>query len=271
MTISAKVIADSKWQDVRITTLQLRYPRFIHAEFMTHRMFSRNASSSRAIPIERLIADIENDPVKPSYWGKNQKGMQASEEIGNKEKYQAEHVWDTVCWNAVVAAQELAELKVHKQIVNRILEPFSHINVVVTATEWENFFLLRNHPDAQPEMQELARVMKEAMIINDPVDRRWHLPYVDRLYGNELENFEDLAFRLSAARCARVSYRTHEGKPPELEEDVKLYERLTQASPPHLSPLEHAAIFDSGRFGAEWWANFRSWRSFRNYCEQWGF
>lgn len=271
MPISAKVIADTMYNSVRITTLQLRYPRFIHAEFMTHRMFSRNASSSRAIPVERMINDVMTDPVSPSYWGKNMKGMQAKEELTEKEIDVAKRLWYNARHSAIGYARELARYGVHKQIVNRILEPFSHINVVVTATEWENFFNLRRHPDAQPEMQELAEAMHQAMTISDPVNRFWHLPYVDRLYENAPEAYKDLAFKLSAARCARVSYRTHEGKPPEIDEDVKLYERLTQASPPHLSPLEHAAIYDGGRFDAEWWANFKAWRSFRNYCEQWGF
>lgn len=268
MTIEAKVIADSAWDGVRITTLQLRYPRFIHAEFMTHRMFSRNASSSRAIPVSRLIRDVETDKVVPSFWGKNQPGMQAREELGGNAKANAVEAWNIARLNAVSCAEYLHSIGAHKQIVNRILEPFSHINVVVTATEWRNFFLLRNHPDAQPEMQELARAMLQAIEESEPQDQWYHLPYSDD--GEiQVKDYSDLRFPVSAARCARVSYLTHEGTRSTLEEDMKLYARLTHASPPHLSPLEHAALWKPN--GRDFWANFRKWRSFRSYCEYEGF
>ena len=155
MTITAKIIADSiSPAGARLTTLQLRYPRFIHAEFMTHRMFSRNASSSRAIPVERLIQDVLDDPAMPVFWGKNQPGMQAREDhhalVGGEGVSGYDHFDDSItreaAWLisrgiAIQHAREFAKAGYHKQIVNRLLEPFSHINVVVTATEWENFFV----------------------------------------------------------------------------------------------------------------------------------
>lgn len=141
MTISAIVIADTiSPAGKRITTLQLRYPRMVHSEFMTHRVFSRNASSSRAIPVERLIEDVLRDTAMPIHWGKNQPGMQA------RKKHDApvlldgtfvsnENAWLAARDQAIEAARAFTKAGYHKQIVNRLLEPFAHINVVVTATE----------------------------------------------------------------------------------------------------------------------------------------
>lgn len=303
MTITAKVIADSiSPNNVRLTTLQLRYPRFIHAEFMTHRMFSRNASSSRAIPVERLIQDIIDDTAMPIHWGMNQKGMQADEENyslvlcgANKtetDRYgpyrEREEAWKYARDRAIEMAQNFANADYHKQIVNRLLEPFSHINVLVTATEWANFFALRDHPDAQPEMQKLAREIRAAMALSKPVLRNlgeWHLPYVDEddwidVNGGGVvtpDQIETLR-KISVARCARVSYMTHEGKRPTIEEDLALYERLVGAHPMHASPAEHQATpdeilpecegpYDEWRVTRWKWpwlhGNFRGWIQFR--------
>lgn len=257
MTITAKIIADSlSSDDVRITTLQLRYPRFIHAEFMTHRVFSRNASSSRAIPVNRLIDDVVEDRVDPSFWGANKKGMQATEEVADPQWCQ--NLWDVARDAAVTCAVNLKNAGAHKQIVNRILEPFSHINVVVTATEWDNFFALRCHPDAQPEMQELANAMRNAMEASKPACRDEHMPYISD-FEMETGTMRDL-MKISAARCARVSYLTHDGKTPTYAEDIKLYDRLATAEPAHLSPLEHPAL---AAVGDCTYANFRGWQSLR--------
>lgn len=267
MTISAKVIADSvSEQGVRLTTLQLRYPRFIHAEFMTHRVFSRNASSSRAIPVQRLIDDVVKDPAIPIYWGKNQPGMQAEGELQDRERTLAWQNWMRGLDYAVGTARALADLKLHKQIVNRLLEPFSHINVICTATEWENFFSLRDHEDAEPHIRDLARAMRKAMNESEPTLLRpgqWHLPYVDtqirddgeqsyeirlthpddEVQGTTFVSLEE-ARKISAARCARVSYLTHDGRAPSIEEDLALYERLVGSQPLHASPTEHQATPD---------------------------
>src|ERR1700693_1578480 len=109
MTVSAKIVADSVGQaGQRITTMQLRYPKFIHGEFMTHRVFSRNASSSRAIPVERLIQDVIDDPAMPVFWGKNQKGMQAKEELTGNDLYMAKREWLRARDQAVASARMLA-------------------------------------------------------------------------------------------------------------------------------------------------------------------
>lgn len=280
MTISAKIIADSiSPNGVRLTTMLLRYPRFVHAEFMTHRVFSRNASSSRAIPIEKMIQAVIDDPAMPIHWGKNQKGMQATQELSIDEQRQAMRGWMEAMMDAVDNARMLNELGLHKQIVNRVLEPFSHITVVVTATEWNNFLHLRDHEDAQPEIAELARCVRVELELNDPTPLaygEWHLPFVTqgdvenvvtylqkgritRDMPSLAERFEVLR-KLSTARCARTSYLTHDKQNPLLEDDIALYERLVGSSPLHASPTEHQATPDEyeeheGPFHSIGWQN----------------
>lgn len=283
MTITAKsVLSSISPEGVRIDTLLLRYPRFIHAEFMTHRQFSRNASSSRAIPVERLIADVENDPAMPIFWGKNQKGMQAQEELGDIEKGCAIDSWLEAKDNAVRAASSMAAGGAHKQIVNRILEPFAHINVVVTSTEWDNFFALRIHEDAQPEIKVLAEAMRDA-ISSANVQKlnygQWHLPFVSGYEVAANGGLSDPSGNLrvvSAARCARTSYKTHDGRVSTLEEDIALGERLTKSRPFHASPFEHQAMPDfytETENGKEWFRpylhrNFTGWIQNRAYMEE---
>ena len=251
MTISAKVIAHSVGEaGVPIATLQVRYPKFIHGEFMTHRVFSRNASSSRAIPVDRLIKDVIDDPVYPMHWGKNQPGMQADEECDARVKikyndfdssvHPRNDAWDIARERAVSMARAFAAAGYHKQIVNRLIEPFCHINVVVTSTQWTNFFALRCHPGAQPEMRVLAGAMWDALATSAPrflKHGEWHLPYVDEHEGLD----ETQAIQASVARCARVSYLTHEGKVPDVGDDLALYEKLVSSAPLHATPAEHSA------------------------------
>ena len=327
MTITASIIADSiSEKGNRLTTLQLRYPRFIHAEFMTHRMFSRNASSSRAIPVAKLIEDIKRDPAMPLHWGRNQPGMQAREELDarvsipvpiasyssedntqavldwNHELFDREEAWSQAMDQAIMHATCFDRAGYHKQIVNRLLEPFSHINVVVTATEWDNFFQLRCHPDAQPEIRVLAELIREEMnnsLPNQLVPGQWHLPYVTTeevhdvrcLHGysaldegvitrtTDLDVVRDTLIKASVARCARVSYLTHEGKTPDMRDDIKLFDRLVGSVPLHASPAEHQATPDHwyrtrptnkvyGRWGnLKWHGNFKGWNQYRKILE----
>jgi len=299
MTTYAKIIDDSISEaGIRITTLELEYPRFIHSEFMTHRMFSRNASSSRAIPIEKMLKQVEENPAMPIHWGKNQPGMQAREEVEFPDI--ADEIWRYGANRAVDVAIHLKDCELHKQIVNRVLEPFQHIKVVVTATEWDNFFKLRLHPDAQPEMYELARVMKEAMDNSKPVKLKrgeWHLPYVSskkQEYGlwigldTDCPVFDwNKAIKCSVARCARVSYLNHDKSEPNVDKDIVLADKLLEFG--HMSPFEHQAtpMYASGlrhklSFGSPWekgvthmdrhanyWSgNFRGFLMYRQLLEQ---
>lgn len=274
-TISAKIIADSYFNyqafgspvAKRITTMQLRYPRFIHAEFMTHRQFSRNASSSRAVPVSRLIDDMCKDPVVPLYWGKNQKGMQASEECNELVKiftpgvpYTRVEAWIRAMNRAIETARAFDEAGYHKQVVNRLLEPFSHINVLVTSTEWSNFFALRLHKDAEPHMQLLAHEMEKNIVESRPELLRggqWHLPYVTE-HDRQVFGI-DSCKNISVARCARVSYLTHDNKPPEMGADIALAKKLLANVPLHASPAEHQATPDTDGSDERLWGNFSYW------------
>jgi hypothetical protein len=252
MPFEAKIVCDSISPAlIRLTTLELRYPRFIHAEVMTHRAFARNASSSRAIPVERLIQDALEEPALPIHWGQNQAGMQARGELDEAGRSIVQAAWLQARDAAVAQARIMAAQGAHKQLVNRILEPFTHIRVVITATEWANFFALRRHADAQPEIRHLADLMWVAMQTSQPVDLRpgeWHLPYVT---ANEALDVEH-ALKVSTARCARVSYRLHDGKPTTLEKDLALYETLVGADPKHASPAEHQATPDDQYLMGQW-------------------
>ena len=271
MTCEVKIIEDSinPHNGIRLTTFQLKYWRSIHAELLTHRVFSRNASSSRAIPINTFLKQVWNDPAGPIHWGANQAGMKARTELTGFKKWFAQLMWKftgkVVC-SFVWLVNKVS--KPHKQTFNRLLEPWQYISVIVTATEWDNWFELRNHPDAQPEIQELARMMKETMELSKPKEKTYHLPYVTgKDYfdeNNEQRSIEQL-MQISTARCARVSYLTHDGKIPTIENDLKLFKQLVGSVPLHASPTEHSAtaLEDTG-FNK----NFRGWKQFRVDVEQ---
>lgn len=275
--ITAKVICDSiAVNNIRLTTIEATLPRIILAELRTHRQqsqedevsfyfcgmdeagreLSMNSASSRAIPVEKMIEKVEKDPFVPFYWGKNQKGMQANTELSYQEQMRAKMEWLLARNKAVQQAKALVGMGVHKQIANRLLEPFLWHTVIVTATEWSNFFAQRCHPDAQPEMRMTAEAMKAAMDASEPVVLdygQWHLPYVSLSELNEIDCWEK-AKKISIARCARVSYLTHDGV-RSFEKDLELYNRLTQGG--HWSPFEHVAtpMLDPLR----WSGNFRGW------------
>lgn len=280
-TFSAIVLADSRAPTgERLTTLQLRYPRFIHSEFLTHRMFSRNSSSSRAIPVERLIADVESDPAMPIHWGANEKGMQAREEcdelVDMPTPYREydmdetrEDAWKASMEYAVVVARAFTKSGYHKQIVNRLLEPFAHINTVVTADEaaYSAFLSFRDHPDAQPEMQALAVAIRNALEASQPLSLspgQWHLPYISDTDRITERTDQELA-PISAARCARTSYKTHDGQPTTHAADAVLFDKLLNCVPWHPSPLEHQATPVPGQH-----ANFIGWKSQRRFFEEQG-
>ena len=238
MTTTAKILCDSvNPKGVRLTTLELYFPRFILAQLNTYGMFSRNAQSSRAIPVSRLIEMVRADPVVPSF-GANQRGMVAGGPLDERAVKYARIAWLGAMGFAIAAADRLSSLNVHKEAVNRVLEPFAHIRVILSATQWQNFFRQRLAHDAQPEMQALARAIKEAMDASTPRALKageWHLPLTDeRDAGHSLEE----QIRLSTARCARVSYLTHDGKRDPFA-DFALYDFLKEHL--HLSPFEHPA------------------------------
>lgn len=247
---SVKMIAASinKATGQRIYTFELRYWRAFHAELMTHRMFSRNAGSSRAIPVAKMLSQVWNHPAGPTHWGVNQPGMQARAELKGFKRWLAPKLWRFAGRVACVMAWSFMKLGVHKQVANRLLEPWQFINVVVTATEWDNFFALRCHPDAMPEFQALARDMQWTISATEDFLRvlepgEWHLPYVT---DEERRDYSlmDL-IRISVARCARVSYTPFTGE-GDVQKDFELHDKLVMAVPPHMSPTEHQAMATAG-------------------------
>lgn len=277
--IEAEIVCDSLAPSgVRLTTFVLTYPRFIHAEFMTHRVFSRNASSSRAIPVKKSIQMVRDNPVIPLAFTKNQKGMQGGEALAPELHDMAVAAWLDGRDRAVEIAERLADLEVHKQYANRVLEPYAHITVVCTATDWNNFFALRCHPDAQPEIQELANKMYDAMQASKPVEPKLdlHVPFIDYDAWQECgeaarKEYPDdswmaihaakcLALKRSVARCARVSYLNHDGTKTSIEQDVNLFIKLVGSHPMHASPAEHQAWPTKAD---ERSGNFRGWIQYR--------
>jgi hypothetical protein len=300
-TISAEVILASKHAltGKMLYTLRWRYPRWIHAEGRTHRIMrigedefwehrtpspmedpnlSRNASSSRAIPVTKLIQDVIDDPAIPIFWGANQKGMQAGAECNEMIKFGDVAVTNEKAWlmamnSAITYARAFNDAGYHKQIVNRLVEPFSHITVIVSATEWDNFFALRDHGDAEPHICLLAQRTKEAMEaceVQVLQPGEWHLPFANTVedgvgivewLGSNFKPIElapTYKLKLSAARCASTSYKTVEGFDMSPDRAAQLYGKLATSNPIHASPFEHVAQADERTDPSLFWAS-RPW------------
>jgi hypothetical protein len=264
-----RVETDTIFNDKRITTIVATYPRIIHAEVLTHRAFCRNASSSRAIPVKKMIDDVESNPFYPIRWGMRQKGMQMADAEANPSACRQQ--WKNALDGALRVARHMDnDLEVHKSIINRLLEPFSYITCIITATEWANFFRLRIHSDAEPHMNELAKLIYAKIEKSKPVECPVHMPflwpneqrYALRLYMSEGVQSTDLEewAHVSAARCARVSYLTHTGK-TDRKKDMVLARRLRQGSGfGHWSPFEHFAFAYCGLHTN---CPYRGWKTYR--------
>lgn len=258
--ISAKIIEDSTHGSVRLTTLELEYPRYIHSELMTHRVFSRNAQSSRAIPISRSIANIKETNWFPIFM-RNKSGMAASEPLEGADLIYAKNQWLLAKEDAITRAEYLSSIGVHKQIVNRLLEPFSTIKVILSSTYFSNFFNLRIHPGAQQEIQVLAESMRDALDSSTPSQLdigQWHLPYIRE---EERDLPIDLLVKVSTARCARVSYLNHDGF-RDIDKDLDLHDTLVKEG--HMSPTEHVA---TPAVSDRYYGNFRGWIQYRKHLE----
>lgn len=231
----------------RLTSMLLTYPRFVHAEFMTHRTHARNASSSRALPSAKLRAAIFARMALPAVWGQNRPGMQAGADVSRVVFWIGVTLWIACGHVALITSALLDRLGVHKQIVNRIVEPWSHITVVTTAegAGWANFYALRVHPDADPTMQKIASAALTAHRESTPRGLQpgeWHLPFVSkRELADVGERGSNALVRASVARAARTSFLNHDGTAPNLGKDLALYVRLVGATPKHASPTEHQA------------------------------
>lgn len=250
--ISVKCLAhhDELW------TFELTYPRFIHSEFMTHRVFSRNACSSRAIPVARLLEELKFDYAYPLEVYMNCKGMSGVEKADSVKTLEFYLLWHEACKNALATAEKMNALGIHKQHINRILEPFQWMRTIVTATEWENFFKLRLAEDCQPEMRLLAEAISDSME-NHPkwfgyypiYYNYWTLPYITpyevdeyKSKGKDKDSDKALLYA-SVGRCARVSYNNHDGSNPDIQKDIELAKRLLKSG--HMSPFEHVCTRNS--------------------------
>jgi len=271
-TYSAKVLADSMANGVRLVTFEVTFPRIILAEMNTHRVFSRCSSSSRAIPIEKMIDKAVCDPYIPKKWLSNQRGMQGGEELSITDQINARRQWLSARDKAVDQARKLQDIGVHKQWVNRLLEPFLWHTAIISATEWGNFYFQRIHPEAKPDMYETARAMYFALIESKPTwleEDEWHLPLITLEEKNSNPEVSiDVWKRISVGRCARVSYLNHLGV-RSLADDIILHDKMKLNG--HMSPFEHVArpmtseeLFRY-RTSAEvpFLGNFRGWVQYR--------
>lgn len=254
--ISASIVADSIWHNKRITTMSLVYPLFIHPQFLTHRVFSRSVSSSRAMPVGTVMRQVLRDPAYPSKFGSNQPGMQAGDELTGWRLWLAKQAWFKARYAALLSAKIMKSLGVHKEVANRVLMPWVKVKVVVTATDWENFYRLRLHEHADPTIRDLAVTMYMVMDREVPVNRSNHLPF---LSDDEIQTYGHTDYMRSTARCARVSYDNHDGTPTTKQQDVTLFDKLMGSEIKHASPAEHCAVASEGQH-----ANFNGWRSYRN-------
>ena len=238
---TAKILAHSinSWGS-ELITFEIKCHRWILAEINTHRVFSRNWRSSRAVPFERLLAEVREYPARPIVWMKNKPGMQASEPMSSLEQLHAEKQWLLAAKSAADAAEDLAFMSdIHKQWVNRILEPYLFVTGVISSTEWDNFYALRRHKDAQPEFKALADVMWQVHRASVPVKllpNSWHLPYITA-YDRVFNHPADLR-RISVARVARASYKPFDGNADYASEFARHDKLLTNK---HMSPFEHQA------------------------------
>ena len=259
----AKIVLDSIGPNgARLTTFELSYPRIVHSEFLTHRVFSRNSASSRAIPIERLLGRIEEDPMLPVWWGKNQSGMAARESLEGDALDKAKHLWLEAVMSGVRYARELGAVGLHKQIANRPAELGMFITVVCTATEFDNFFALRDHAAAQPELAYVAAQAHRLWQASDPrplKSGQWHLPYVTGFDEEALfasDHGEDAICCISIGRCAAVSYLNQDKRDPPA--DLARADKLAAAG--HMSPFEHVAqAMTADRWEAFAEAAMRDW------------
>ena len=267
----ARILADSVSPDgARLFTVEATFPRFILAEVNTHRMISKNTASSRAIPTKKRIEAILADPFIPDYWGKNERGMVATEEFDDElTRVDCKQAWLDAMYTCIAKAEYLDGMGLHKQLANRLLEPFSWVTGIWSGTEWANFFHLRCAKSAQPEFRRIAIMVKDLYYANTPVPigyDDWHLPLVwpeDReavrlltMNGYEYRR-EEVLCKVSVGRCARVSYLTHDGR-RDIEDDLELANRLSASG--HWSPFEHVA---QPSLIEDFCGNFFGWTQYR--------
>ncbi len=258
MGIEVEIMADSVSPlGYRLTTFKCRYWRAILAEVNTHRALSRNSPSSRAIPVAKMTETLINDPAMPVSWPKNQSGMQSAEDVDDETAARAQVLWIAARDSSLSYADQLSKLGIHKQVTNRLLEPWMWTTSLISATDWENFFLLRVHKDAQPDFQRLAYLMLKAYLSSKPREvgyGEWHLPFGDKIPPDISD-----PQKIVTGRAARISYLTQDGVLDPVK-DCQIADKLIAAG--HWSPTEHAAT-PMKTYG--YWGNFQGWKQYRKF------
>ncbi len=262
--IEVKLISYSESSETgkRLATFSLKIPKFIWGHVISHRVLSRNSASSRAIPAKRIRKSVLADPFVPVYFGKNKPGMQSGKPLRGTSLWLAQKIW---LWSRYIPVffHYLGEaVGIHKEVVNRIIEPWLMVDIVVTATEWSNFLSLRANGDAQPEIRYVAEQID--FLMKEQVPKRlsagdWHMPFV---LDGERDIDLEIKKKVSAARCARVSYSLFDGTASDIASDLKLCEKLSSSG--HWSPFEHVAQAMRTRERA---GNFVGWKQYRKEFE----
>lgn len=251
--MEVKVLLDSvnPYTNVRLTTLHCVYPQFIHQQVLTHRMFSRNSSSLRAISFDRASEEFEI--VYPT-WTEEKKGMQGNI-ITDEDKQDLASSYVDCMYNDVRHwCKKLESLGVHHQDINNYLRPFQNIHTVITATDFENFFQQRLHESTKPDMQRLAQLIYTALEESKPEENCHHAPMLNDLWDSTFSN--EQLYLISAARLARISYFKWQDDP---QKDLELAKKLIENN--HPSPFEHIAFAQQDN---EYYGNFKSWKQLRH-------
>lgn len=271
----AQVIADSiSPLGVRLTTLEVTYPHAIHKDIMTHRRFSRSYKSFRAVPPEKIIAEVENDPFIPDDFASRVKGMGQGAALDSHDQQEVLGIWLAHRDHAVKTAREMLEYDLAKQQINFVLQDFAWITGIITATHWDNFWALRADvldpaSPPRPEVNKIARMMKRAHTYSNPrllEENEWHIPYVDPDEIRDDAKIRNILqpsrfqpwIKVSAGRCGRVSYLTHDGR-RDPSADLVLHDRLLANG--HMGPFEHQATPMIRSLG--WSGNFWGWKQYR--------
>jgi thymidylate synthase ThyX len=281
--ITAEIIADSLSPDgCRITTFILELPRIILSELNTHRVFSKSSASSRAIPFDKMIRLVQDNPFIPMAFQKEHKGMQGNEYYEGDQHMTCVEDWLDARNAAIAIARSSFRYSITKQLRNRILEPFMMQRVILTGTDFENFFRLRAHGDAEIHFENLANKMLAAYNESQPNKLKvgeWHIPMGDRFestrieesikickdslkkVGVMLDDTTNAKLAIATARCARTSYNNFEGN-DDYVADIKMTERLIATVPRHLSPAEHIAQCTSN---GDYIGNFKGFKQYRKF------
>lgn len=260
--ITAEVVQASRYNNKVVWTLKLKYGLMIHAELLRHKLFSHSVKSNRAIEPHRIRHEVINDPYIPVRFGQNQRGMVAKGE--SKYARFARKMWLAARYVACGIHYCFEKIGIHKEITNRLLFPWQWVSQTLTFTEIDNFFNLRLHQAAQPDIQRLAQVIRDCLEnahANDEIEDiglgDYHVPYVNRYKNGEgqvvyrdndgRELSVEQAIVCSMARCARSSYNNHDGSKSTyntrvkqgMRTDLEIYQDLIESKPVHASPGEH--------------------------------